>query len=71
MLDDLEKFVSPRQIKRLVAKSENGLVYGNFKKGGSEDQKISLELNFYSFMVPNNSRSLGTYEIARLDEQCQ
>ena len=57
-------------VRKLVANSNDGLVFGTFKRGDSTDDKVFLALNFYAFSVSNRSRSLASHEIGKFDENC-
>jgi hypothetical protein len=57
-------------MRRQVVASINGLVFGTVKRVSQEEERLSLDLNFYSFSVSNRSRSLASYEISKHDQNC-
>jgi hypothetical protein len=57
-------------MRRQVVTSTNGLVFGTVRRLSEEEDRLALDLNFYSFSVSNRSRSLATYEISRDDDSC-
>ena len=57
-------------MRRQVVTSSNGLVFGTVNRLSEEEDRLSLDLNFYSFSVSNRSRSLATFEISNHDQHC-
>ena len=57
-------------MRRQVVTSSNGLVFGTVNRLSEEEDRLSLDLNFYSFSVSNRSRSLATFEISKHDQHC-
>ncbi len=68
--NDLYESLDSKVMRRQVVTSNNGLVFGTVKRVSQEEERLSLDLNFYSFSVSNRSRSLGSYEISKHDQNC-